>query len=74
MREMIAMELCCGACSETGMVLACRGGEESSEAESEGVVEGLRGFQGEPRFGLPRGRGRGMAGSVQRTERKKSTW
>ena len=70
---MIAMELSCGARSETGMVLACRGREESSEVESEGVIEGLRGFQGEPRFGLPRGRGRVMASFVQWTERKKST-
>jgi hypothetical protein len=53
---MMAMELGCGARSETGMVVACRGGEESPEVESEEVTRGLRGFQGEPRFGLPRGR------------------
>ena len=52
----MAMELNYGARKETGMVVECWRGEESVEVESEGVIEGLRGFQGEPRLGRPLGR------------------
>jgi hypothetical protein len=68
---MIAMELNCGACKETGIVLDCHRGEESVEVESGGVIEGLRGFQGEPRLGLPLGRV--MENSVQLAEKTKTT-
>jgi hypothetical protein len=60
----MAMELGYGARRETGKGMAGRGGEGSPEEESEEVSRGLRGFQGVPRFGLPRGRCRGMANLV----------
>ena len=66
------MELSCGACKEIGIGLDCHGGEESSEVESGGVIEGLRGFQGDPRLGLPLGHIIGCL--VQLAEGTKAAW
>jgi len=51
-----AMERGCGGRRGTGLGSASRGGEASLAEESEDVSRGRRGFQEEPRFGLPLGR------------------
>jgi hypothetical protein len=71
-RGITTMELNCGTRRETGVNSDWLREEESSEVESGGLIGGLRGFQGEPRFGLPLGRGIGYP--VQLAEKTKVAW